>query len=57
MSFFLSCAFQITITLQLFNWFGKRNLGTVLGVWLASQLFGVMAKFLVLGIWEYFPNF
>ena len=55
-SFFLTSAFQITMTIQLFNWFSKRMLGCVLGLWFAFQTFGLMTKFLVCGIWDYFPN-
>jgi sugar phosphate permease len=57
MSFFLTSAFQITMTIQLFNWFSKRILGTVLGFWLAAQSLGLITKFVILGIWSYFPNF
>jgi len=57
MSFFLTSAFQITMTLQLFNWFSKRTLGTVLGIWLATQSLGLMSKFRILNIWSYFPDF
>ncbi len=57
MSFFLTSAFQITMTLQLFNWFSKRTLGTVLGIWLATQSLGLMSKFLILNVWSYFPDF
>jgi hypothetical protein len=31
-------------------------LGCVLGLWFAFQTFGLMTKFLVCGIWDYFPN-
>jgi len=29
----------------------------VLGLWLSSECFGLMAKFGILGIYEYFPSF
>ena len=56
MSVFLSAAFQISTALQLFNWFSKRYLGTVLGVWLGSEILGLMSKFAVLGIFSFFPS-
>lgn len=55
-SVFLCCAFQISTALQLFNWFSKRFLGTVLGVWLSAQCFGLMTKFAALKIYRYFPS-
>lgn len=32
-------------------------MGTVLGIWLATQSFGLMSKFLILDVWKYFPDF
>ncbi len=56
-SFFLTSAFQIVMTLQLFNWFSKRKLGIVIGLWLLFQGFGLMAKFVLLHQWSNFPDF
>jgi hypothetical protein len=36
MSFFLTSAFEIIMILQLFNWFSKRVLGTVIGLWFST---------------------
>lgn len=55
-SVFLTSAFAISTALQLFNWFSKRLLGTILGLWMASQCFGLMTKFGIMGIYEYFPS-
>lgn len=56
-SYFLTSAFQIMITLQLFNWFSKRRLGAVIGFWLLIQACGVIVKFAILGQYQYFPDF
>ena len=56
-SCFLTSALQILMTIQLFNWFSKRKLGTVIGVWLFFEGLGLMAKFRILNIYSYFPNF
>lgn len=45
------------MALQLFNWFSKRVLGTILGCWVAMEFIGLMTKFLALRIYEYFPDF
>lgn len=53
----LSCAFTIMTALQLFNWFSKRYLGTVLGIWLSVTIFGMMTKFRALQIYkDFFPS-
>lgn len=57
MSVFLVSGFQIMMTLQLFNWFSKKVLGTILGCWVAMEFLGLITKFLALGIYEYFPDF
>lgn len=56
MSIFLSCAFTIMTALQLFNWFSKQYLGTILGLWLSATSLGMMTKFLLLHIYYYFPS-
>jgi hypothetical protein len=55
-SFFLTNAFWLCLLLQLFHWFSKRRLGSVLGMFLLAENLGVIAKFHILGIWEYFPD-
>lgn len=45
------------MTLQLFNWFSKRRLGAVIGLWLFVQGLGLMTKFVLLGQYSYFPSF
>lgn len=58
LSYFFASSLQIMITLQLFNWFSKRVMGTVLGIWLAFQSLGLVTKFLSLGIYaSFFPDF
>lgn len=58
LSYFFASSLQIMITLQLFNWFSKRVMGTVLGIWFAFQSLGLVTKFLSLGIYQsYFPDF
>ena len=55
-SLFLACGLQISTALQLFNWFSKRYLGLILGIWLSSEVLGLMTEFAVLGIYHDFPN-
>jgi hypothetical protein len=57
LSVFLASGFQIMMALQLFNWFSKRVLGTILGCWVAMEFVGLITKFSALGIYEYFPDF
>lgn len=56
-SVFLASGFQIIMTIQLFNWFSKKVLGSILGCWVAMEFLGLMTKFATLDIFKYFPDF
>lgn len=55
-NFFLISGIQILQLIQLFNWFSKRRLATVIGIWFLVQQVGYACRFLFEGEWQYFPH-
>ena len=48
---FFQSGINIIATIQVFNWFPKAYLGTVLTLWLLSDPFGFALQFLIGGYW------
>lgn len=47
----LQAGIEIINLMQLFNWFSKKYLGTVISIWLMSSNLGFMMQFFVGGWW------
>jgi hypothetical protein len=55
-NYFLLAAVQIASTIQLFNWFPKRYLATIICAWFLMQTLGLASKFYFLDCLAEFPN-
>ena len=56
MNIFMIGSLQLIQLIQLFNWFSKRRIVSVLGFSLAFQLLGLASRFLFTGTWSEFPD-
>lgn len=53
---FIIGALQLVQTIQLFNWFSRRRIGTVIGLFMAAQSLGLIFRFTLTGTFKEFPD-
>jgi hypothetical protein len=56
MCLFLICGLQILQIIQLFNWFSKRRICLVVGIWYFVQQLGYFTRAIVEKSWQNFPT-
>mmetsp|Transcript_84290 Transcript_84290/g.116480 ORF Transcript_84290/g.116480 Transcript_84290/m.116480 type:complete len:201 (+) Transcript_84290:450-1052(+) len=57
MSFFLTAGIELISCVQLFNWFTRYRIGTIMGLWLTAHSVGLIARFGFSGLYASdFPN-